>query len=265
MEQDVFKPFSETCLPPGPQRDSNFQPLFPYQHSFLSLFIHTAFPQQHSLLRQEFHSQGKSLSPLMFSFKDSVSTKKISLEMYWRILWKAPDPDSFVLAIFPLKLNGRVQINSRCITEHNTQQHLAGMIPQEGISPLARLLASLLPAPTQLRGSLYGFQLSSSILKYPPWANQMKLSIASFPKRKRTRWWCQELEDMFTALQHYPLNQLTTENALQGTAVPNHTPKGNKQNPLSNKEKRKHIVVIISPAVDMLSGLFPTRTFKKCS
>lgn len=145
------------------------------------------------------------------------------------------------------------------------------MKPQEGIFPLTGLLASLLPAPTLLRGSLWGFQLFSPILKYPPWANQMKLNIASFPERKRPKWWCQELEDvMFTALQHYPLNhhrelQLTTENALQATVVPHHTPKRKQQNPLTNKEKRKHIVVIISPAVDMLSGIFPTQTFKKCS
>lgn len=110
--------------------------------------------------------------------------------MYWRILWKTPDSDVFVLVPSPTINCEGSQINSRSITEHNIQQHLAEMLrclPQEGTSPLARLLASLLPAPTLLRGSLRGFQLSSPILKYPPCANRVKLNIASFPKRKRPK------------------------------------------------------------------------------
>lgn len=144
------------------------------------------------------------------------------------------------------------------------------MIPDEGISLLARLLASHLPAPALLRGSLWGLWLSSPIPKYPLWVNRIKLDTATFPEEKRPKWWCQELEDVtFTGLQPYPLNchsqlQLTTKHALQGTAVPHHQ-KGNKQNSLTSKEKRKHIVVIIIPTVDMLSGVFPTQIFKKCS
>lgn len=56
---------------------------------------------------------------------------------------------------FPPKINGEgSQINSRYITKHGTQHHLAETIPGEGISLLARLLASLLPAPMLLRGCL---------------------------------------------------------------------------------------------------------------
>lgn len=146
---------------------------------------------------------------------------------------------------FPPKINWEgSQINSRYITEHNTQHQLAEMIPDEGISFLARLLASHLPAPTLLRGSPWGLQLSSPIFKYSLWVNQIKLNTTSFPEMKRPKWWCQEFQDvMFTALQPYPLNrhrqlQLTTERALQGTAVTHHCPE-RKQKPTCQQGKEE--------------------------
>lgn len=59
-----------------------FSASLPCEHSLLPLLLHAASPEQDSLLGQEPHSQGKSVSLFMLSLKPSVSSGKISLETY---------------------------------------------------------------------------------------------------------------------------------------------------------------------------------------
>lgn len=130
--------------------------------SLVSLSPFLASPQQHSLLGKASHCPfSYSLLNLLF----------LQAKYPWKHIREyCPEtlPQLYV-GTFPPKINWEgSQINSRYVTERTTQHLLAELVPDEGISLLARLLASLLPAPTLLRGSLGGLWLSSPIPKYPP-------------------------------------------------------------------------------------------------
>lgn len=189
--------------------------------------------------------------------------------MHWRILWKTPDPDSFLLAPSHLKLIGRVpklipgaSLGTTLSTTLQRWYHRKASLHWQGSwHPFCLHLhcwealceAFSFPAP------------SLSILLYQTkWNSILHLSLRGKGPNDHARNW------KMSCSQHYCITHSTTIESSSSLLKmhcrelqsPTTLQKGNKQNPLTNKEKRKHAVVIISPAVDMLSGIFPTHTFK---